>query len=88
MNKKITCIFNPLPYYKIWTLTESKAFADDKFNGAKILKSLFDRVENILRKGVNAGNQHFLLFQQCFQKVSFSVLLTLSQTTNFRLFQN
>ena len=23
--------------------------------------------ENIVRKGENAGNQHFLLFQQCFQ---------------------
>ena len=24
--------------------------------------------ENIVGKGENAGNQHFLLFQQCFQK--------------------
>ena len=26
-------------------------------------------VENIVRKGENAGNQHFLLFQQCFVHV-------------------
>ena len=30
--------------------------------------SLFDRVENIVGKGENAGYQHFLLFQQCFPK--------------------
>ena len=33
--------------------------------------SVFDRVENIMRKGENAGYQHFLLFQQCFEKASF-----------------
>ena len=27
-------------------------------------------VENIVGKGENAGNQHFLLFPQCFQKIS------------------
>ena len=30
--------------------------------------SVFDRIENIVGKGENAGYQHFLLFQQCFQK--------------------
>ena len=33
---------------------------------------VFDRVENIVGKGQNAGYQHFLLFPQCFQKLSFS----------------
>ena len=28
-------------------------------------------VENIVGKGENAGYQHFLLFPQCFQKLSF-----------------
>ena len=37
--------------------------------------SLSDRVENIVGKEENAGNQHFLLFPQCFQKLSLSVLL-------------
>ena len=32
--------------------------------------SVFDRVENIVGKGENAGYQHFLLFSQCFQKAS------------------
>ena len=33
--------------------------------------SVFDRVENIVGKGENAGYQHFLLFPQCFVKASF-----------------
>ena len=33
--------------------------------------SLYDRVENIVAKGENAGYQYFLLFPQCFQKASF-----------------
>ena len=32
--------------------------------------SLFDTVENTVGKGENAGNQHFLLFQQYFSKPS------------------
>ena len=48
-----------------------KAFADDKLNVAKIVINVFDRVENIVGKGENAGYQHFLLFS-CFVKASFS----------------
>ena len=33
--------------------------------------SVFDRVENIVGKGENAGYQHFLLFPQCFGKATF-----------------
>ena len=33
------------------------------------------KIENIVGKGENAGNQHFLLFPQCFQKAFFSLLL-------------
>ena len=29
---------------------------------------MFDKVENIVGKGENAGYQHFLLFPRCFQK--------------------
>ena len=32
--------------------------------------SLLDRIENNVGKGENAGNQHFLLFPQCFPKPS------------------
>ena len=33
--------------------------------------SVFDRVENIVGKGENAGYQHFLPFPKCFEKASF-----------------
>ena len=39
-----------------------KALADDKINVTEILKYVLGRVENIMRKGKNAGYQHFLLF--------------------------
>ena len=32
--------------------------------------SVFDRVENIVGKGENAGYQHFLFLPQCFEKDS------------------
>ena len=32
---------------------------------------MLGRVENIVGKGENAGNQHFLLFPKCFQKPPF-----------------
>ena len=39
--------------------------------------SLFDKVENTVRKAENAGYQHFLLFPQCFPKPSSLGLLKL-----------
>ena len=54
-------------------LSKLKAFADDKINVNGKLKFGLGMVENI-RKGENAGYYHFLLFPQCFQKVSFSEL--------------
>ena len=56
---------------KFTAMTKLKAFADDEINIAKLMIHVFDRVENIVGKGENAGHQHFLLFPQCFQKVSF-----------------
>ena len=56
--------FNSLPYDKILVLTKLQAFAEDNLNVAKMAISLFDRVENTVGKGENAGYQHFLLFPQ------------------------
>ena len=55
----------------MFALTKLKAFAEDKFSVAKMMISVRDRVENTVRKGENAGYQHFLLFPQCFQKATF-----------------
>ena len=40
-------------------------------NAAQMMTSVFDRVENIVGEGENAGYQHFLLVPKCFQKASF-----------------
>ena len=63
-------VLNSLPNDKILDVTNLKVFAEDKFNVAKMTVSLFDRVENTVGNGENAGYQHFLLFPQCFPKPS------------------
>ena len=55
-----------LPIKKNLDWSKSKAFADDKIKLARLIIFVFDRVENIVVKGENAGCQHFLLFLQCF----------------------
>ena len=65
------CI-NPLPNNKILDFSKFKAFADDKINVTQTLKLALGWVENIVGKGENAIYQHFLLFQQCFQKATFA----------------
>ena len=64
--------FDFLPSNKFLDQAKFKAFADDKFSAAKIINPVFDRVENIVGIGENAGNQHFLLLPKCFQKAYFS----------------
>ena len=46
--------FNPFPN-DILDMIKLKAFADDKLNIAKMPISPFDRAENIVGKGENAG---------------------------------
>ena len=43
------------------------AFEVDNINAAHIEEFIFDWVGIIVGKEENAGYQHFLLFQQCFQ---------------------
>ena len=56
-------------------LSKFKAFADNNLDVVKIVIFASIREENIVGKEENAGNQHFLLFLQCFQKASFTGLL-------------
>ena len=67
--------FTSLPDDKILDQSKLEAFADDKINVTKKLKFVMGRVENIVGKGENAGDEHFLLFPQCFQKLSFPDVL-------------
>ena len=46
-------------------------FTDNRSKQAQVAEFLLNRVENIVRKGDNAGYQHFLLYPQCFQIVPF-----------------
>ena len=62
---------NPFPNDKILDYTKLKAFADDNSTLAEKMISVYDRIENIVGKGENAGYQHFLLFPQSFQKAAF-----------------
>ena len=59
---------NPSLNDKTLDRTELK---DEKLKFAKMTISIIDTVENTVEKGENAGNQHFLLFPQCFPKPSF-----------------
>ena len=61
-----------LPNDKILDQSKLNTFSDDKINLTQKLKLALRRVENILGKGENAGYQHFLLFPQCFRKLSHS----------------
>ena len=61
---------NSLPNDKMLDQSKLKALADDKIDVVEMMISPFDRVENSAGKGENAGNQHFLLFPQCFSKPS------------------
>ena len=65
-SKGVNCV----PNNTILNMTNLKAFPDAKICATQMSRFLFDWVENIMRKGENAGHQHFLLFPQCSQKVS------------------
>ena len=77
--------FDSLQHDNILNVTKFKAFAEDKFNVAKMMISLFDRVENTVGKGENTGCQHFLLFPQCFPKPSSLGLLGVGLNCCLRL---
>ena len=61
-------LLNSLPNNKFLDQTKFKTFEDVTSNVTKMVISVFDKIENIVRKGENAGNQHFLLFVNFNQK--------------------
>ena len=63
-------IFNTLQNNKILDWSKLKAFANNNLDVSKKMISVYDRVESIVGKRENAGNQHFLLFPQCCPKAS------------------
>ena len=73
LDSKTNLIFllalNFLPNDKILDMTKLRTFADDKLNVAEIKISLYDRVENTVEKGENAGYQHFSFSHSVFQSL-------------------
>ena len=53
---------------KIFGVTKSKAFADDKISAIEKMKCVLGWVENIVEKGENGCFKHFLLFPTMFSK--------------------
>ena len=55
-------LFKSLPNDKILDQSKLKTFADNKLKVIKMAKFVLDKIENVVGKEENAGNQHFLLF--------------------------
>ena len=55
-------VLNSLPNDKSLDQSKFKAFADGNITVTKKSKFTLGRVKNSVRKGENAGYQHFLLF--------------------------
>ena len=51
---------------KFLDMSELKALEEDKLKEAEILKFVLEKVDNIVGKGQNASNLHFIGFPQCF----------------------
>ena len=66
--------FNSLPNNKFLDSSKLKAFADDKISVTHKLKFVFARLEEVVEKGENAVNQHFLHFLTMFSKAFFGVV--------------
>ena len=75
VDNKFDMVELTLPNNKFFVWSKLKAFADDKTNVTYKQKFFLGWMENIVGKGENAGNQHFLLFSQCFQRLFYTGLL-------------
>ena len=60
---------NSLPNEKFLDQSKLKAFADGKIKVTENLIFVSALLESIVGKEEKAGYQHFLLFQQCFQRL-------------------
>ena len=67
-NGDISMAFNPFQHNKILGQNKLKSFANDKLNVAKMIISVFDRVENV-GKGEIACTSHFSSSHNVFKKV-------------------
>ena len=70
MCKTYSFIFESLHFTNVFWKS-SYATSDNCISVTVKLNFDLGRVENIAKKGENAGYQHFLLFPQCFEKAFF-----------------
>ena len=75
INIAMICKGLTLPNDKILDQPKFKAIADNKIILTQKSKFELGTIESIVGKGENAGYQHFLLFPQRFQKLSFPEVL-------------
>ena len=68
-------LFKSIPNDKILDMSKWKGFADNSKYDSKIESFFGKGRKHCGEKGEYAGYQHFLLFQQCFQKASYLGLL-------------
>ena len=74
-SRKFILSNNRLTHDVDWSVFMQKIWRQEKVSShVNLLGILCEKVENIVGKGENAAYQHFLLFPQHFQKVSFSGL--------------
>ena len=66
----------PFPEQQILDCFKSKTSANEKFNTCLNEFMPSDRTENLVGKGENASNQHFVLFPQGFQSLLFQIMKT------------
>ena len=66
----ILIFLNSLPHNKILDNQNWKHLQTTNINFAEMMISVCDMVENIVWNGENASYKHFLLFLQCFQKLT------------------
>ena len=69
MDKQADSSVTPPPPPLDWA--KFKAFAVDKLNVTKMIISVFDQLENTVKKREKAGFNHFLCFPHCLQKASY-----------------
>ena len=58
----MACLGKSFTDDKILSLSKLKELADDNFSEAQLMQFYSESVENIVRKGENAGYKHFVFF--------------------------
>ena len=64
-------LFSPFTKQQNFSTDQIESICRQQIEFPSMMIYVFDREENIVERYENAGCQHFLLYQQCFQKPCF-----------------